>query len=94
MSADEQATDRFQVRATSDSHFGWIRTRLALERTLMSARSAGLGRIADLVSAATSAQSMRMKLIGFVGLVVALLLTGHRCSCRSITSRASSLRYL
>ncbi len=36
MSADEQATDRFQVRATSDSHFGWIRTRLALERTLMS----------------------------------------------------------
>ena len=35
MSADEQAADRFQVRATSDSHFGWIRTRLALERTFM-----------------------------------------------------------
>jgi putative membrane protein len=26
---------RFEVRATSDSHFGWIRTRLSLERTLM-----------------------------------------------------------
>src|SRR5262245_29685122 len=25
-----------EVRPTSDSHFGWIRTRLALERTLMS----------------------------------------------------------
>jgi putative membrane protein len=27
---------RFEVRATSDSHFGWIRTRLSLERTMMS----------------------------------------------------------
>ena len=27
---------RFEVRPTSDSHFGWIRTRLSLERTLMS----------------------------------------------------------
>lgn len=25
-----------EVRPTSDSHFGWIRTRLALERTMMS----------------------------------------------------------
>jgi putative membrane protein len=31
----EQPTARFEVRMTSDSHFGWIRTRLALERTLM-----------------------------------------------------------
>lgn len=31
-------------------------------------------RIADLVSAATSAQSTRMKLIGFAGIVAALLL--------------------
>ena len=32
------ATDagRFEVRVTSDSHFGWIRTRLSLERTMMS----------------------------------------------------------
>jgi putative membrane protein len=30
-----EPTQRFEVRVTSDSHFGWIRTRLALERTLM-----------------------------------------------------------
>ena len=29
-------TDRFQVRVTADSHFAWLRTRLALERTMMS----------------------------------------------------------
>jgi putative membrane protein len=27
--------DRFQVRVTSDSHFAWLRTRLAVERTMM-----------------------------------------------------------
>jgi putative membrane protein len=27
--------DRFEVRATADTHFGWIRTRLSVERTLM-----------------------------------------------------------
>ena len=27
---------RFEVRLTSDSHFAWIRTRLSLERTMMS----------------------------------------------------------
>lgn len=32
----EEAAQRFEVRATSDSHFSWIRTRLSLERTLMS----------------------------------------------------------
>lgn len=26
---------RFEVRVTSDSHFSWIRTRLAIERTLL-----------------------------------------------------------
>jgi putative membrane protein len=26
---------RFEVRTTSDSHFGWLRTRMALERTLL-----------------------------------------------------------
>jgi putative membrane protein len=29
-------TARFQVRATAESHFSWLRTRLSLERTLMS----------------------------------------------------------
>jgi putative membrane protein len=28
--------ERFDVRVTADSHFGWIRTRLSLERTMMS----------------------------------------------------------
>ena len=28
--------DRFEVRITSDSHFAWLRTRLAVERTMMS----------------------------------------------------------
>ena len=27
--------DRFEIRLTTDSHFGWLRTRLAVERTLM-----------------------------------------------------------
>jgi putative membrane protein len=27
---------RFEVRTTADSHFAWIRTRLSLERTMMS----------------------------------------------------------
>lgn len=32
---DEDQSDRFQIRMTSDSHFGWIRTRLAVDRTLL-----------------------------------------------------------
>lgn len=35
MSAAQQPSGRFDVRTTSDSRFGWIRTRMALERTLM-----------------------------------------------------------
>ena len=27
---------RFEVRVTADTHFGWIRTRLSVERTMMS----------------------------------------------------------
>ena len=30
------AADRFEVRATASDHLAWIRTRLALERTIMS----------------------------------------------------------
>jgi putative membrane protein len=36
--ADAQTTphaERFAVRVTADSHFAWLRTRLALERTMM-----------------------------------------------------------
>jgi len=35
MNPNQPSTQRFEVRTTSDSHFSWIRTRLALERTLM-----------------------------------------------------------
>jgi len=35
MSANQEPGGRFEVRVTSDSHFGWLRTRMALERTLM-----------------------------------------------------------
>ena len=31
-----ESAERFEVRVTADSHFGWIRTRLSLERTMMS----------------------------------------------------------
>ena len=27
---------RFEVKVTADTHFGWIRTRLSVERTMMS----------------------------------------------------------
>jgi putative membrane protein len=30
------SAERFEVRVTADSHFAWVRTRLALERTMMS----------------------------------------------------------
>jgi putative membrane protein len=40
VTCDQQtATDnaaRFEVRVTADSHFAWVRTRLSLERTMMS----------------------------------------------------------
>jgi putative membrane protein len=32
----DEVQHRFDVRATADSHFSWLRTRLALESTLMS----------------------------------------------------------
>ena len=31
----KRGPERFEVHITSDSHFGWVRTRLALERTQM-----------------------------------------------------------
>ena len=30
-----RSANRFEVRATADAHFSWIRTRLSLERTMM-----------------------------------------------------------
>jgi len=34
--SDPGSAPRFEVRATADSHFSWLRTRLSIERTLMS----------------------------------------------------------
>lgn len=38
MATDHTSRDpaRFETRATADSHFSWLRTRMSLERTLMS----------------------------------------------------------
>lgn len=33
---DDPTLHRFEVRVSADSHFSWIRTRLSVERTLMS----------------------------------------------------------
>lgn len=33
--SNAEAGDRFEVRVTADSHFAWLRTRLAVERTMM-----------------------------------------------------------
>ena len=30
------STSRFEVKVTADSHFAWVRTRLSIERTMMS----------------------------------------------------------
>jgi putative membrane protein len=35
-SPSASSAGRFEVRVTSDSHFSWIRTRLSIERTMMS----------------------------------------------------------
>ena len=32
----DPAANRFEVRVTADTHFGWLRTRLSVERTMMS----------------------------------------------------------
>jgi putative membrane protein len=32
----DPVASRFEVRVTADTHFGWLRTRLSVERTLMS----------------------------------------------------------
>jgi putative membrane protein len=36
MTETDQHPSRFEVRATADSHFSWLRTRMAVESTLMS----------------------------------------------------------
>lgn len=36
MTSADTSLQRFEVRLTADSHFGWLRTRLSVERTMMS----------------------------------------------------------
>ena len=36
MTTTDTGPERFEVRVTADTHFGWLRTRLSLERTMMS----------------------------------------------------------
>jgi putative membrane protein len=45
MSTNEEPHPRFEVRVTADSHFGWIRTRMALERTIMAWMRTGVSLI-------------------------------------------------
>jgi putative membrane protein len=42
----KHGADRFEVRVTSDSHFGWVRTRMALERAQMAWVRTGVSLIA------------------------------------------------
>jgi putative membrane protein len=42
----KHGADRFEVRVTSDSHFAWVRTRFALERTQMAWVRTGVSLIA------------------------------------------------
>ena len=42
----KHGADRFDVRVTSDSHFAWVRTRMALERTQMAWVRTGVSLIA------------------------------------------------
>jgi putative membrane protein len=46
MTRDEVAARKFEVRTTVTDHFAWLRTRLALERTLMSWVGTATGLIA------------------------------------------------
>src|SRR5690349_11209266 len=36
MNSADTGSQRFEVRLTADTHFGWLRTRLSVERTMMS----------------------------------------------------------
>jgi putative membrane protein len=73
-------TARFEVHATSDSHFSWLRTRLSLERTLMSWVRTGVALIGlgftivqffDRLSSMTGvAEAARPQLPRYVGLAL------------------------
>ncbi len=90
-SQSEPDGDRFAVRSTADSHFAWLRTRLALDRTLMawvrtSVSMIGFGftivqffeRFADFENVAMAARPQMPRYIGLAligGGVLALLIS-------------------
>jgi putative membrane protein len=93
---------RFEVRTTSDSHFSWLRTRMSLERTLMSwVRTAvsliGFGftivqffeRFQDMSGVAPAIRPMAPRYIG-----LALILAGILALLVSIWQYRTVLRYL
>ena len=93
---------RFEIRMTSDSHFSWLRTRMSLERTLMSwVRTAisliGFGftivqffeRFQDMQGVAPGIRPMAPRLFG-----LALILCGIGALAISAWQYRTSLRYL
>ena len=78
---------RFDVRTTSDSHFSWLRTRMSLERTLMSWMRTGIALIGfgftifqffqrlreqDVIKKAASARNFGLTLVA-LGVVMLIL---------------------
>ena len=78
-SAAATPSNRFEVKATADSHFSWLRTRLSIERTLMSwvrtcTALIGFGftivqffeRLNDMEGVAAAAQPFAARYVGLV----------------------------
>lgn len=99
--ADENPP-RFEVHVTSDSHFSWLRTRLSVERTLMSwVRTAvsliGFGftivqffeRFQDMQGVAPALRPQSPRVLG-----LALILAGVGALAVSLWQYRSLLRYL
>jgi putative membrane protein len=93
---------RFEVHVTSDSHFSWLRTRLSVERTLMSwVRTAvsliGFGftivqffeRFQDMQGVAPALRPQSPRVLG-----LALILAGVGALAVSLWQYRSLLRYL
>jgi putative membrane protein len=93
---------RFEIRMTSDSHFSWFRTRMSLERTLMSwVRTAisliGFGftivqffeRFADMQGVAPALRPQAPRLLG-----LSLILAGCAALAISAWQYRAGLRYL
>jgi putative membrane protein len=92
----------FDVKVTSDSHFSWLRTRLSLERTLMSwVRTAvsliGFGftivqffeRFADMQGVAPAVRPLAPRFLG-----TSLILAGCVALAISVWQYRAALRYL